>query len=152
MEVGLTSDLDLTGPIGSAFVTDPKECRRLQLWLSQLPARPVEAAVLAERGPDGWRSVLVALGGDRPMRLCPLSSRFVDDLFTIGREVGTRSPKPPQVIADVHLFGARTVVLPPDYPREGLLEPWATTGFFLAPVVHGYPRVTYASRAGARHG
>ena len=52
--------------------------------------------------------------------------------------------KPPEKILHLRLLGARTVVLAPDAPELSLLhEPWASTGFVLAPLVIGYTKVWF---------
>ena len=78
-----------------------------------------------------------------------LSNAVNGDLFKIGKDVGsalgwTRNLRPSFGPNHLKSFGAQTLVVHPDDPKKNLLhEPWATSGFVLAPVVQGFDVVGF---------
>ena len=78
-----------------------------------------------------------------------LSDRMQHELFAIGDDVKEdlkwrRKLHPSGGPNHLKIFGASTLVLHPDDPCGDLLhEPWATSGFVLAPVVQGFDMVYF---------
>lgn len=71
-----------------------------------------------------------------------LSSFVNADLFDIAREIDLAGRKPPDWIANVSLVGVRTFAIAEDSARVSeLLEPWATRGVWLVPVVRALTKV-----------
>jgi hypothetical protein len=76
------------------------------------------------------------------------SERLNNDLWQLSNEaaskVGQKNAKPPEKIPHLRFLGARSIVLPPDSPESELLhEPWASSGFMMAPVVLGFSKVWF---------
>ena len=70
------------------------------------------------------------------------------DLFTVARAVqektGGPQRRPPDAFRHLHVYGIRTVVLPPDSPEaETLHDPWRSSGIILAPLILGYTTVYF---------
>ena len=62
-------------------------------------------------------------------------------------QAGGRSLKPPQKLSYVRGMGGETLVLAPDDGElEWLHEPWASSGFMLAPKISAFPSFTFFSR------
>jgi hypothetical protein len=72
-----------------------------------------------------------------------LSERINDDLFETGgkiRDCVTGAPRlrPIGKLSYLRAFGCRTLVSPSEFDRSALHEPWATSGFMLAPMLQGF--------------
>lgn len=53
----------------------------------------------------------------------------------------------PNVITDLRIFGIRTVILKPGDPECDLLKyPWNKSGILLAPIIVGFPKITFQER------
>ena len=78
------------------------------------------------------------------------TSSFSEELRSAVRKVGQnirRDTFPPDVIEHGYFFGVRTVALPPDSDELGLLsKPFSKSGFYLAPLLSGYPRIKVGVR------
>lgn len=77
-----------------------------------------------------------------------LSDRVNYDLWDLAKIVAKRINfkrcKPPASIPHLRLVGCRSLVVQPDDPElEKLHEPYATSGFMLAPVILGYSKVYF---------
>jgi hypothetical protein len=93
------------------------------------------------------------------LSLAYLAETVNKDLFNVGREVRKdlewdTNLRPGDGLSHLRIFGASTLVLHPDDPQKALLhEPWASSGFALAPVIQGFGMVYFRSyRARTRHG
>jgi hypothetical protein len=80
-----------------------------------------------------------------------MNQRFNDDLWEVVKATAKKRKnlkmQPPMSMNNIFLLGCRTIVRAPGDPALPLQhEPWASSGFWLAPVVFAY------SMAGFRHG
>jgi hypothetical protein len=150
VEAGRDGDLDAAGLAGRKFFATANAVRKAQKRILELIETPVTGAVAwcdpsveyAYRIQDPESNTLIAA----------FSDRFNQDLWKLvphaAKKKGWSRAKPPEKIPHLRLLGARTVVLAPDSPELSLLhEPWASTGFLLAPLVLGYTKVWFRSYA-----
>ena len=73
------------------------------------------------------------------------TSFFSEELRAVVRKVGQNikhDALPPETIEPCYFFGLRTVSVPMDSAELGLLsKPFSKSGFYLAPLLSGYPRL-----------
>jgi len=73
------------------------------------------------------------------------TSSFSEELRAVVRKVGQNIKHdtfPPETIEPCYFFGLRTVSVPMDSAELGLLsKPFSKSGFYLAPLLSGYPRL-----------
>jgi hypothetical protein len=145
VEFGLDGDLTAEGVASRAFFDGPDDILATHQWL--LAHGDKMEQVKARAVPDlDWRYRIEPENGPS---LGVLSERVNLDLFEIGKDVQTvlalnRRLRPAYGPNHLKTFGAYTIVLHPDDPcRNRLHEPWATSGFMLAPVVQGFDMVYF---------
>jgi len=145
VEFGHDGDLDVEGVAGRALFRTADEVGAAHQWLLTHADRvgPVKARALADHD---WRYRVEPAEGPP---LAFLAERVNSDLFKIGKQVKTalgwnRRLRPAFGPDHLKTFGASTFVLHPDDPQKDLLhEPWATSGFVLAPVVQGFDMIYF---------
>lgn len=145
VEFGHDGDLSAEGVAGRAFFRGADEVGAAHQWLLTHADRIEQFKAHAVPDLD-WRYRVEPENGPP---LAFLSERVNSDLFEIGKDVkkalGWNGRLRPAYGPD-HLktFGAFTFVLHPDDPcRDRLHEPWATSGFVLAPVVQGFDMIYF---------
>jgi hypothetical protein len=147
VEFGRVGDLTPEGVAGQSLFKSPDDVAVAQQWSLAHSYEIVPAAGEADPVRD-WRYAITPTGG--PV-VGYLSEQVNKDLFSIGRDLQTRlnwSRKLRPNYGPRHLksFGACTLVLAPDHSEKGLLhEPWATSGFMVAPVVQGFDMIYFRS-------
>ena len=147
VEFGHDGDLQAEGVAGRAFFGSADQVGAAHQWLlahigsiNQAKARAVPEF--------SWRYRIEPENGP-PLGV--LSERVNSDLFRIGEDVKKslsecRGLRPAYGPNHLKIFGACTMVLHPDDPcRSRLHEPWATSGFVLAPVVQGFDMIYFKS-------
>ncbi|MFV8780913.1 UvrD-helicase domain-containing protein [Microbulbifer sp. SA54] len=139
IEVGLGGDIDPLSLADERLEIDHAE---LQQWLWENSKTPVELEIFYEHTLKA-NIIRVAETG----RIIGLMSRtFSYDLWGIGRIVseknGAKSLRPSSKIRHIRMTGATTLVIPEAH-REQLLPPWRHSGFLLAPVITGFPKVFF---------
>ena len=145
VEFGRAGDLGIEGVAGRSLFRTADEVVAVHEWLlaNADSIRRVSAKAVGELD---WRYRVVPEGGP-PIGF--LAERVNSDLFEIGRDVQktlewSRSLRPDYGPEYLKTFGASTLVLHPDDPQKDLLhEPWATSGFVLAPVVQGFAMIYF---------
>lgn len=144
-EIGRDGDLRATGLVGRNFFSESDAAWAQQRCL-ELGAKPdiATASQLAQMG----FSYAVAVEGERPIAV--LSKGVQDDLRLLAKILsGERKGGllPPLNIRHVRLTGVRTLVLPPDDPDcERLHQPWASSGFMLAPTIIAYTKIWFLDK------
>ncbi|MBX9856482.1 MAG: UvrD-helicase domain-containing protein [Gemmatimonadaceae bacterium] len=147
IEVGLEGDLDLPSVISGSRADVAASQRVLALAhdrTTRLRAR------LPGRSDGDWSRyrLFEEERSHEPIdsrHLGKLSSRF----YWMLKDTGTRfwpdkRNFPPPYIQHIHSLGARTVVFAPDDPSYvDAAEPFASSGFFLAPMVIGLPTIPF---------
>jgi UvrD/REP helicase N-terminal domain/UvrD-like helicase C-terminal domain len=135
IEIGRAEDIAASGLVGRNAMP-LKSAETAQLSLRQ-QAETCSTLVLRQLGKEeSWNYALVdPEHEDRSVGR--LTSRLRDDLWEVAMKARERTGKknrPPSTIRYVRVLGSRSIVLPPDDPQlETLHEPWARSGFLLAP-------------------
>jgi hypothetical protein len=145
VEFGHNGDLTAEGVASRAFFGGADDVMAAHQWL--LTNRGKIEQVRARAVPElEWRYRIEPENGPS---LGVLSATVNGELFEIGNDVKTelalnRRLRPAYGPNHLKIFGACTLVLHPDDPcRNRLHDPWATSGFILAPVVHGFDMVYF---------
>ncbi|AZV93044.1 hypothetical protein CBF45_04310 [Bordetella sp. J329] len=137
VEVGREGDITARGLVGRREFT-----RDLALAGQTFLAKraDVVTTLKLEADPDlDWRYRI--WNGDQDPCVGVLSSKLTSDLWQILETRNQRhSHKPPDYVNHVRGQGSATIVLgPDDSDLETLNEPWATSGFVLAPRIAAFP-------------
>ncbi|MGF7468943.1 UvrD-helicase domain-containing protein [Alcaligenes phenolicus] len=137
VEVGREGDITARGLVGRREFT-----RDLALAGQTFLAKraDVVTTLKLEADPDlDWRYRI--WNGDQDPCVGVLSSKLTSDLWQILETRNQRqSHKPPGYVNHVRGQGSATIVLgPDDSDLETLNEPWATSGFVLAPRIAAFP-------------
>lgn len=150
VEVGREGDIDAAGFAGRKFFATSNAVQKAQNRIQELIESPI-TGVIAWCVPNAEYAYSISDPKTNTL-LGAFSERFNQDLWSLaphaaGKRKWSRA-KPPEKIPHLRLLGARTLVLAPDAPEASLLhEPWASTGFVLAPLAIGYTKVWFR-----RHG
>jgi hypothetical protein len=145
VEFGRQGDLAPEGVAGRSLFSSPDEVIAAHQWLLANAGEIVAAAGKADPGRN-WR---YSVTPEKGPPVAYLSEDVNGDLFSIARDVQTRLRwsrrlRPNYGPGHLKTFGACTLVLAPDHPeKERLLEPWATSGFMLAPVIQGFDMIYF---------
>lgn len=141
-EIGREGDLRASGLTGRAYF-DQTEAAWAQRRCLALAAEP--AVACASLKTNMQHAYAIAVDGEPPVAV--LSKAFRDDLWELAKvSAGKRALHlcPPINIHHVRLAGVRTVVLPlDDVECEHLHEPWASSGFMVAPNVIAYTKIRF---------
>lgn len=144
VEVGREGDITARGLVGRREFT-----RDLALAGQTFLAKraDVVTTLKLEADPDlDWRYRI--WNGDQDPCVGVLSSKLTSDLWQILETRNQRqSHKPPGYVKHVRGQGSATIVLgPDDSDLETLNEPWATSGFVLAPRIAAFPPFLFFRR------
>jgi hypothetical protein len=137
IEIGRDGDISARGLVGRSEL-GPAEAEKAQGFLAR--ASGVVTTYNLQADPDlGWRYRIVA-GPDGPC-VGVLTSKLNDDLWEIIRKRNQgNSHKPPRWLNYVRGQGCSTMVLASDDSDLSVLhEPWASSGFLLAPQSYSFP-------------
>jgi hypothetical protein len=135
IEIGRAEDLAASGLVGRSAMP-LTSAGTAQSFLRQ-QADTCSTLALRQLGKEeSWNYVLVDPDHqDRPVGR--LTNRLRDDLWELAMKARERTGKknrPPSSIRHVKVLGSRSIVLAPNDPQlETLHEPWARSGFLLAP-------------------
>lgn len=149
VEIGRPGDVNVRSVIDKVATLSSDRAAALQEYLARFDGHPV-ALTARQREGVGYQ-YFVGTDEAKGGYLCQLEDGHVNaDLFSICNEIDpSRRLKPPPMIPHLYLVGCRTVVLPPDDPQlSRLVEPWASRGFFLAPVIKGLVKVKMFHKRG----
>lgn len=153
IEVGMEGDLELTSPVSSRLHRRPEDAIRNQLLLATRMAEPFR---LDAQSDPSWGNVLRispadGTGGEVADFRPQVSRLLVEAVTKAGR--GKRLKRQPvDQLAGLYMLGARTVAVPPGDPRlDTMIEPYRTSGLFIAPVVRGFPVVVSRNKRRRRY-
>ena len=145
VEFGRQGDLTPEGVAGRSLFSSPDEVLAAHQWLLANVGSIGPAAGKADPNRN-WRYKVMPEKGPP---VAYLSENVNSDLFSIARDVKERLKwsgrlRPHYGPEHLKIFGACTLVLSPDHPeKERLHEPWATSGFALAPVIQGFDMIYF---------
>lgn len=142
VEFGLDGDVDLFSPVRGDFLSH-SEAEGLQVWLRDSAGRVEE--LTAENSPDwDWSGYRLRVSEVTPFQWIGQFNDAVRRDLNTARRFFPGSTYSPRYINKLHLIAARTVAVPVDNPIVSRLhEPHASSGFWLAPIVRGYPLVKF---------
>lgn len=139
VEIGREGDVDRLSTV-SQRLADEAACHDLQQWLADNVN--TEHDLIAEDLMTGDHVYRIQQDDERSIGM--LSQQVNYDLFAIAKCCKVSNGKPPPKIPHLHMAGVTTVAVSADDPRlDELHEPYATSGFFLAPIVRGFASVYF---------
>jgi hypothetical protein len=147
IEFGMDGDINELAQVSRQFNPDPVSTRVVQMIISGSGAWPLPCKlrnVALGGGNYSWR--LYEPGSESP--IAEMHERVNDELWKIikmtASKRGSRRVHPSSTISNVFLTCCRTIVRPHSDPGLPLLhEPWASSGFWLAPVIFSYSTVAF---------
>lgn len=145
VELGRDRDVDDLSLVSRALHADVEAAARTQELIASLGGAPRPAMILRAPAGDGeYRWGLFS--ADRQHVICRISETVNADLWEIARRTPVRGAKPPASLNHVSLLCARTVVRAHGDASLPLMhEPWATSGFWLAPVIFSYSMAYFSN-------
>lgn len=146
VEIGLSGDVDYSS-LADGRLGEDHQLLQDWLWAHCTDKVELEARYIHEHKCN----VLFTKDEDRPV--AALSNRFSNDLWGIANKLASKNGKgklqPPGKISHIRMVGVTTVVIP-ESDREVLAAPWRHTGFILAPVITGFPTISFYPRKGKK--
>jgi hypothetical protein len=141
VHIGLDGDVDVTAHVRW------DNARVVQERLAKLAADPPSLIGCHRREWDHYRYRLFVAGTEPTaadnIPVGQLDERVNSDLWEIARERGKgQRLMPPSLIPWLRMLAVRTICIGDDYD-ERLRPPYRESRFFLAPVVHGYPTLSF---------
>lgn len=140
---GLNGDVDTGFSVSSRLENLETDAGEVQSRIAELNPLPQE--VMAKRvnlGGDDWRYLIK----DDDSILGSISRRADRDLWNAGRRF-LNGKQPARKIIFLWFAEPSTCVLPEDDGRlDRMAEPYARTGFWLGPVIKGFPPIQYYGR------
>lgn len=134
VEFGLAGDVSDVSAV--AANRPPHEIEAAQRFLAEAADRTVTMQADRLGKDECWEYELRTGDLDEQHIVGRLARRVQYDLLDLANLVGG---KVLGHIAHLYLHGATTVAIPPNDPRLAqIAEPWATSGFFLAPMIKGF--------------
>ena len=146
MQIGLFNDFQ-THDIVSRERLGTESAEELQMGLVEMAGEIKTTGnllkVSLKKAKDNDNDIYHATLNERI--LMRTTSFFSEELRAVVRKVGQnikRDTFPPETIEPCYFFGLRTVSVPMDSAELGLLsKPFSKSGFYLAPLLSGYPRL-----------
>lgn len=146
VEVGRDGDIWPGGLAGRDFFS-PDQAAWAQARCQELAATP--RAARADRLPGRTSRFYGVIADDDEAPCAILSSKVHDDLWELAKIAGTDAENliPPRRLGHLRLVGARTVAVSAEEAEAlRLNEPWASSGFMLAPIVLCYTKAKFWAR------
>jgi hypothetical protein len=145
VEFGREGDIQPSGVAGRQAFASASDAYWAQRRYLDFDKQTLHVTARADRSADFTYKYYDPLAG---RCLGALSTRVKSDLWNVA-EVLAENKKwkrllPPAELRHLRLVNSRSLVVPPDDPElENLHEPFATSGFMLAPVLLGYSKVYF---------
>jgi hypothetical protein len=143
VEIGRENDLTASGIAGSNYYRDPERIRENQEKIGKIDGKKYLKAMGLKDASCDYIYRVIPEGETED--ICAFDSPLLrNDLFQIAKSIQGYNLRPPDELPDLLIYGARTIVLPPDSPVcRTLSEPWSQSGIMLAPIILGYPSVMF---------
>lgn len=136
VEIGRLGDISPKGLVGREAM-DEESAAAAQAFLADV-AYEVTCYSLIADSKLGWRHIILADQSD--LRVGVLEPVFRQALWNVVSNGKKGKNRPPRTLRPVRAQGCSTMVLPSDSPDiEVLNEPWASSGFVLAPRIVAFP-------------
>lgn len=144
VEIGRDGDISARGLVGQSEFS-PKDAAAAQAFLAKVADVVTTYSLKADSDLD-WRYRIVA-SGEGPC-VGALSRNVTYDLWEVlASRKQKNSHKPPGYVNHVRAQGCATIVLASDdNDLEALNEPWASSGFMLAPRLAAFPPFFFGRR------
>lgn len=141
VHIGLDGDVALTAHVCW------DHARVVQERLAKLATDPPSLVAYQRRDWDHYRYRLFVGGSEQSapdsIAVGQLDERVNSDLWEIARERGKGARlMPPSFIPWLRMLAVRTICIGDDYD-ERIRPPYRESRFFLAPVIHGYPTLSF---------
>ena len=141
MEVGHLNDVEADGLVGQKLFKTLQAAKQAQQRLESIANHRTSAKVFIHNTNYFDYPICSDLFDDAP--ICYLSQQFKWDMKKMARQFHCRYYK--GMTKGVTILGARTVAISEqDLMRSKLWEPWKTSGFMLAPILIGYPKINFS--------
>jgi superfamily I DNA/RNA helicase len=144
VEIGARGDLSALGLVGKHVFSDPESAKLAQGWLAAQNNEVREISLQKVPLNGEWPYLLLNSSGanEGSLVIGSLSDQAQKDIFYACDMNST-----PKNIKYVQMFGAQTIVVPPESSEsDALHSPWSSSGFLLAPVLSSFPMVFYRKR------
>ncbi len=147
--IGLKEDIDAEGLASYECFLDDEEVCEAQKFFRQNKSWPLPVSTESDIQTEYRYRLKTQSGNERCLAV--LTQNVNKDLFSIANavqsKIGGGKRRPPDYIKYLHIYGVRTIVLPPDHPQaDNLHEPWSSSGIMLAPQILGYSTVYFPFR------
>ena len=141
IEVGHLGDIDAEGLVGQKYFNTVQEAKAAQKRLEFISIERSSGKVSINNTTSFEYPIYSDLFGDAP--ICYLSQKFKRDMKGMARQFHCKYYK--SMTRGLTILGARTVAVSEhDSIRSKLLEPWKSSGFMLAPILIGYPKINFS--------
>ncbi len=141
MEVGHLNDVEADGLVGQKLFKTLQEAKQAQKRLESIANRRSSAKVFIHNTNYFDYPIYSDSFDDAP--ICYLSQRFKWDMKKMAKQFHCKYYK--GMTKGVTILGARTLAISDqDLLRPRLWEPWKTSGFMLAPILIGYPKINFS--------
>ena len=142
VEVGMQPDVDENMLVAQAAHATPGDAEDVQAYAAGLDGVPVRARLKNERLAIKDYAWILRIADAGP-RLAQLTANFNQDLWEIEDRTrqhrGGLRMRPPYVLNNIFLLGSRSIVRARgDACLPQMHEPWASSGFWLAPVIFAF--------------
>jgi len=141
MEIGHIGDINADGLVGQKLFKTLQEAKLAQKRLESIAAQRTSAKVLIHNTKHFDYPIYSDLFEDAPV--CFLSQQFKWDMKKMSKQFHCKFYS--NVTKGVTILGARTIAISEqDTMRSKLWEPWKASGFMLAPMLIGYPKINFS--------
>ncbi|KAB2688933.1 UvrD-helicase domain-containing protein [Brucella tritici] len=144
VEIGRPEDVGAAFLVGRSCMS-AEEAAKAQAWLGVHCGTMVNGLRIASSADQQWNYRLFDPGAD--VTLGWFTPRLRDDLWSIANILAARKGvklRPPTSVWYIKARGSRTIAIPAGDPQlEKLHEPWAQSGFLLAPRCASFTRAEF---------
>ena len=142
IEIGRANDIDEVTPASKALFEDADAASAGQALIRSLGGAPLKGTL--RRRQTGGQYEWLLFPADEDVAIARMTDGFNTDLWNVVNQTAAKRNnermRPPSKLNNVFILCSRTIVRPDGHHDLALLhEPWASSGFWLAPVIFAYP-------------